>query len=933
MVCLLACSVAHGQGGAQGAPKAQPVAKERVAREPAAPAARGYTIGPRPAWVVAPPPAAQTPAGTDRAAQRALLLDLQVNHRLPRRQAFYREQVTSADASTLGSVSQHQIVFNPAYQTVTLHEVAVVRDGRRTNRLSDARIELVRREARLEMSVIDGVETLLIVLNDVRVGDVVELSYTIEGDNPIFEGRISALYQLGWDVPVDMVHVRLIAPQDRKLQVRPLATDIVPEQTVEGGSQVIRVVRTNAEPVALERQTPPWFKAYPAVQVTEYQSWSEVDRWAQRLFDVPRARGAEFESQVAGFRRSGLAGAALVSRVLGFVQDEVRYFSAALGESSHRPRPADQTLADRRGDCKDKVVLLGALLTELGFDARPVLVSAFRNRGLADYLPSHDQFDHAVVRLRLDGREYFLDATLTGQGVALDTRGYIDFGRALVVGQGSELVATPPPEAAANRVEFEQRWDFSSPGKGVFLTTLLRMHGLSAEQGRRSIAQGNQAAIAEALAGTYVRLMPGLKRSAAAVVDDDREANTLLLTQVFESPDAGAYANGALQVEFNALELLEALDGPTEARRRMPYWIARPQTVSSRITVLTPKPVELREPAVMEIADRHFVLLRRVEATPQALTFAYRIELRADEVLPPQVESYRGNVLRARQQLGARLQLPLVEREALLAEGERIEQAVRSAPGFREDQLAEIVMRNEMLRAVDRIVLQQIEGQGPLAARVLVSRAEASNLVGDFAAGLTDAEAALALDADSDRAAEARAVALVGAGRLDDAAVAFTALLDTNRRTVALKWLGSVELARGRYAEAERALRQAIASTGNEEREFALLWLFVAAEYQGGRGKQAIERYLGRVDPKKLPGALLHFYGGRLDRDAVLAVAAEPPHMERLNLAEACFFIGQKLAAEGQRDEALRWFRRAVDTGAVPYREVMFARQELLKAR
>jgi lipoprotein NlpI len=55
--------------------------------------------------------------------------------------------------------------------------------------------------------------------------------------------------------------------------------------------------------------------------------------------------------------------------------------------------------------------------------------------------------------------------------------------------------------------------------------------------------------------------------------------------------------------------------------------------------------------------------------------------------------------------------------------------------------------------------------------------------------------------------------------------------------------------------------------------------------------------------------------------------------MERLNLAEAYYFIGQRLLTQGQRDEAQRWFQRTLDTQATPYREVTFARMELQRAQ
>src|SRR5262249_40859167 len=117
------------------------------------------------------------------------------------------------------------------------------------------------------------------------------------------------------------------------------------------------------------------------------------------------------------------------------------------------------------------------------------------------------------------------------------------------------------------------------------------------------------------------------------------------------------------------------------------------------------------------------------------------------------------------------------------------------------------------------------------------------------------------------------------------------------------------------------------------DRDFALIWLYIAAEYQGGRGKQAIAPYVDAIDSKQWAGTLLHFLDGRLDRDALLKRAREPAEMERLNLAEAYFYIGQQLAARPKREQALPWFVRATETKASPYREVTFSQLEMQRGR
>jgi hypothetical protein len=923
---------------AQGARVAKPTAVLTSATDTASPAQAGkaWRVGPRAGWIIDPPEQADTGNSVNRAstARRELLVDFQSTYALPKPQHYTRLRSMATDSSTLGSVSQPQIGFNPAFQTLVVHEASVMRDGRKLDRLSGARIELMRREQRLEQLVIDGTETLLVVLNDVRVGEAVEVAYTLEGENPIYEGRVSTGMRLAWDSPIATLHYRLTVPSQKTLRVKSLATDLQPERFTEGGNQVLRVLRNQVPGIATEQSTPPWFKSHPAVLVSEYANWSEVDSWAQKLFASAPVPNPALAERVAAFKATGLSGEALAAEVLRFVQDEVRYFSVSLGESSHRPKPPQRTLAERLGDCKDKVVLLNALLTELGYDAKPALVSSIRNRGLAQFLPGHDEFDHVITRLVLSGTTYFLDATINGQGNTLAERGYFPYGVALVVGSGNtDLQSVVEPANALNRTEHEQMWDYSQPGKPARLKTVLRAHGLMAERFRSIVATGGLERFAHGWAGAYTRFTPGLKSTSEPQLTDDRKTNQFQLTQTFEQSDPGQYTMGSLDLEFNAFEVLDALLGPPEPSRRTPYLIDQPRVVESRVVVTQSRPFTFRAPPVSEVNDRHFRMTTRVDVAGNSTTITRKVERRSDEVLPADLASFRENLLKARQQTSNRLRLALLDNTQLTQQFDRIDRRLRAARNFRADALHNILVRNEVTRMFDSEVLPKIDNTSPLAARVLASRALANNTLGDFQAGLRDADAALALDAALEDAQEARAVALVNANRLDDALSVFIAMEKGSRRAMASKWLSAIELLRNRPAEAEKFSQTAVETSGGDERDFAVLWLYMAAEQQGGRGKAAIAPYMAQTDVKKFSGALLHFLDGRIDRDALLKLAREKPELERLNLAEANFYIGQQAAVRGQREEALKWFTRTVETEAVPYREVTFARLQLQQNR
>lgn len=893
---------------------------------------KGWKTGPLPAWVVAPPAATPgLPAAPQTGGRREQLVDLQVNHALPRPQTFVRIRSVALDAAALGSVSQPTMSFNPAYQTLTLHSAAVLRDGQRTERLAEARIEPMRREQRLEQQVIDGNDSLLVVLNDVRVGDAVEVAYSVEGENPIFEGRLSSGMQLAYDTPVDLMHHRFTVPAGRAVTARPLASDIQPERFTEGGHTVLRVVRQQVPALPQEPGTPPWVKVFPAIDISGYADWAEVDAWAQRLFALPQPTPAEVLQQAQALRAGGLAGEALASEVLRFVQDEVRYFSVSLGESSHRPKPPQQTLAERLGDCKDKTVLLVAMLRELGFDARPALVSMQRNRGLPNYLPAHDVFDHVITRLELGGKTWWLDATINGQGLTLASRGQLPYGSALVVGGGGQLQAVAEGPAALHRLEFEQRWDLLHLDRPARLHTTMRAHGWLAERWRNAVATAGAEQVGKNLAGGYARLVPGLQPSGPAQVQDDRRANVFEFSQRFEVAELGQYMRGHLEVEFNALELLDVLTGPAEAQRRLPYLVDQPRLVDSRIVITAPGPFYFTPPPATEVVDPQFRFTARLERQASSAIYSRRYERREDEVPPARLAAWREKVLRARAATGGRLRLPLLDLQALMPEMDQLERRVRSGRAWKNDALGSMLVRYEIDRVLDGRVLQKAGPGSALALRAQASRAMSNNQLGEHGLGLADADAVLAVQPQNAEALEARALAPLGLGRAEEALASLQRLPAAGRSDFITAWMGILQLHLGRAPEAEALLREAAANGSGEGREFALLWLYLAAERQGGRGQAAIADHVDGSDPQRISGALLRHMAGRLDREALLRQASAKPEMERLNLAEAAFFIGQRLLLQGKRDEARYWFQRAVDTQATPFREVTLARLELAR--
>lgn len=930
MALCLAASLLPGV--AASAPKASHATAKVPAR-----AGAGYKVEPAADWVKPVKPTAAS--GSDAASHttpgyRIALMDRQTQLGANGDQHDYTHmRLAVTDSAGLAAVSKVEVYFNPAFQTVSLHDASVLRNGARLDRLKDARIDLLRREEGLERLTLNGVQTLLVLLNDVRVGDVVELAYTVHGSNPIYKGHFSSTFPLAYGAAVDELQLRIEAPASRPLRTRGIRSDATPERSTQGSRQVLLLTRHNIPQVVVEDNTPPWFKVFPVLHVSDYADWQQVATWADDLFAPSADLGSDLQGRIEAWRAKGLPREQLASEVIAFVQDEVRYFSVSLGESSHRPKPPARTLAERLGDCKDKVALLDAILQHLGFDARPTLISTRRNRGIADYLPSHDEFDHVITRLVLDDKVYWIDPTMEKQGRALSTRGVVTYGMGLVVSPGTtDLVKVGPGPGQGSTLDWESVWDASDLQHTPTFTTTLRARGLAAEAWRLSVDSGGAERLADAIAGAYARMLPDLKAAGTPIVHDDRDTNVFELALKYEVPGLGQYDRGALAVELPALELLDSLIGPSEARREMPFRIDQPLQVRQRLRAIAPARFRTPAPPPNEVSDKHFRLATRYEVHGNAFDYVLVYDRRSDEVLPADLAVFRERIQAARRLGSVSARLPLLEFETLGEQFAEIDRRVTRRLGRQADMLHDIVLRLEVERLFTTELLRQAGNTGPLVSRLLDSRALANCRLADYSATLSDADGALATAAEGGSLHYTRGLALMSLGREREALAAMQQYTNPTNRTAFQMDIGSAQYYEGEFADAERSFGQVVQESTGDERTLALTWLYIASQKAGGKGRSVVQPHLADVSRKSWPGVLVHFLAGEATQDEVLERAREDKSLERLNLSKAYFYVGQQLLLSGKDDEAKRMFRRTVELQATPFREHALAALELKRS-
>lgn len=534
-----------------------------------------------PAWVTPmPDPAPAEPGG----GLRYRLVDLQLSllDGEPQEYNDFRFDVVHRDG--LEKAGRWSIQYQPRFHRVLLHHLRVVRNGRAADRLSDARIELLRPESRAGDGIYTGWRTAEILIHDVQVGDRIEIAYTLAGSNPVLGGLVHRSYTAAYSQAVGLRQVRVLAPADRPLRWRrsgPIEYEVSDRQ-----HDGIRELVLQARPlpgIRHEGGSPGWFDGYGEIEVSNARDWAEVVAWSARLFRHQDSRAAL--RRLAGeLSLAGRPEAEALTAALDYVQREVRYVSLSIGESSHAPAPPATTLARRYGDCKDKSLLLVGLLAEAGIQAEPVLVNTGLREHVSELLAGPQAFDHAVVRARIDGRWIYVDPTRDPESGELAQRAPLGYGEGLAVAAGGQgLVSIDEPVPARPEVEVQTQWALLAPGEdgqhrlGLEVVTDYRYGQANAVRARFRIDGADRvgADYLDYMRGRYV----DIEAESVPALENDAESNTVRVSEVYRMPlEPDKDQPRALgEANLRLFQIEDWLPGIRDTRRRWPLALGGPR--------------------------------------------------------------------------------------------------------------------------------------------------------------------------------------------------------------------------------------------------------------------------------------------------------------------------------------------------------------------
>jgi len=550
--------------------------------------AREFDVRPAPAWVERVDAATSIDVAKEhvRWGIYDILTDHQVRVHGASEWQYFRTVRKVLSPSGVQNASELTLDFDPDFERLTIHEVTIVRGGARLDAIDPDEIRVIDKEDNADSKIYDGERSALVILRDVRPGDVIDYSWSLDGANPILGGKYTDDYDLSRGVPAHRLRHRLVWPAGRPLQWR--GAD--PSIETRGGEQVYVWDRNDVGALDVEDSIPPWYEPWESVQVTEFASWAEVATWADAMFRLDARSNDEVKKLAARFYGEQATRDARITAAIRFVQDDIRYLGIEMGRNSHEPHQPWETLASRWGDCKDKTLLLVSLLRELGVGAYPALVSTSTQHRIEEKLPSPFLFDHVITQVVDAGRTYWVDGTIADQGGTLGTLETPNDGRALIVREGTHNLARVETNTKGSTF-VDQTYtttDFTKPVKLEVKTTFT---GSDADGFRSDLASMSIDDFANTRINELAMDQPKIEAAGAPRISDDRLRNIIVVREQYKV--AELWKNGHWTWYPRVLE--SHLRRPDTMIRTMPLGFDYPLDVRQRVTFNFPEDVEVEK--------------------------------------------------------------------------------------------------------------------------------------------------------------------------------------------------------------------------------------------------------------------------------------------------------------------------------------------------
>jgi transglutaminase-like putative cysteine protease len=530
--------------------------------------------------------------------------------------------------------SEVNVVFDPSYQELIFHSVRIIRDGKSLNRLSLAKFKLIHEEKELSRFIYNGHLSAVLILDDVRKGDIIEYSYTLNGFNPIFNGKFAACLETNFSVPIALLYYKIIVPKDRIISIKNTHTEVKASVKEEDKQKVYDWKIAQQPSLHVPARAPSWFDPFGEIYISEYKDWKEVNGWAKTLFSFDTQLSPDLQNKVREINNMAGSQEDKILTALRFVQDEIRYMGIEMGQNSHQPHNPNEILKQRFGDCKDKSYLLCTILRALKIEAYPVLINTEAKHTIAENLPSPLAFDHTTVQVKLGEKKFWLDPTISYQRGPIQSIYFPDYQLGLVVSDSSSGL-TVIPALKNSLVRIKENFKIHDQTAQLIVTT--SYSGNNADFIRARFHDDSQYEIKHSFQKFYASYFKGIQLDS---LNAKEGADGCFVTiESYSIPNFWQDEKGVKKMYFTPYLINSILTKPDDEKRAVPISLNYPTHYVEDIDAELPENWDLQT-GTHDIKCADFKLDHYSKSDDRRLLLHYDYETLQDHIDPQDMDKY-----------------------------------------------------------------------------------------------------------------------------------------------------------------------------------------------------------------------------------------------------------------------------------------------------
>lgn len=331
----------------------------------------------------------------------------------------------------------------------------------------------------------DAQNQVTIAFPQAEVGSVLYLRYRVETTEVPFAGHFHHFQSWGTDHGLDEDFELTIRSEiPLRLALNDPLQALKVAETRDGAMQVIKAKQTRPLYFSVIDEGEESFqplRLFTGLMVSSLKSHDELVQSVAADYD--KVLSSPLPAELEAVAKAAEAQKGFVARanaVVAGTADLVRYMGDwRPTRGSFIPRPLATIASTRFGDCKDFSAVVASILRRLGYAANVAWIDRAETPSELALLPS-PEFNHAIVRVEVDGKTYWLDGTNTATFADHVAEDLTDRDALVIDGKAPRLerVRLPAPEENVTDVKTVLKVEATGDAEAVHQ---VRLSGLAAE--------------------------------------------------------------------------------------------------------------------------------------------------------------------------------------------------------------------------------------------------------------------------------------------------------------------------------------------------------------------------------------------------------------------------------------------------------------------